>query len=57
MSALILFVSTGLLVYWISRVKLLLLHSGDEVIQTLEGDLRLARAVTERIAAAIPTPL
>ena len=39
MSAFIIFACTGLLVYWVFRVTMLLYGSDDEINETLESDL------------------
>jgi len=42
-SAVIIFVSTGALVYWLSRTMMLLRCSEDEITEALTGDLWRAR--------------
>jgi hypothetical protein len=43
MSPIVMFISTGLLVYWISRMGILRHGSEDEINETLEGDLLWGR--------------
>lgn len=45
MSAIIIVISTALMVYWISRLRILRRGSEDEVRTILEGDLLRGRKV------------
>jgi hypothetical protein len=58
MPAIIIFISTGLLIYWISRVRILQHGSEDEIHATLETDLlRVRRFVLGLRSVFMPTVL
>ena len=56
MSALVIFVCMGLLVYWFSRTRLLLKGSTEEIDGTLESDLWWGRRLLLMLRAILGEP-
>ena len=56
MPELILFISTGLLVYWVARTWLLLRGAEEEIDETLEMDLWWGRRLLLSLRALLVPP-
>ena len=56
MSGVIIFVSSGLFVYWLSRTFTLLYGSDNEVEEMLAHDLWLCRKIVLLVRSAFPPP-
>ena len=54
-SALIIVFCTGQLIYWISRTKLLLHGSEDQIWRTLESDLARGRRLLMGLKSLVPS--
>ena len=57
MSSTIIFISTGLLVYWASRLRILLHCSEAEIHETLESDLLSCRTFLLRLRSVFMPPI
>jgi hypothetical protein len=56
MSALIIFVCSGLQVYWIARTLVLLKGSERAIVEALECDLRRGRRLLSGLRRVFPPP-
>ena len=56
-AALIVFISTGLLVYWFERTMLLLNGSNEEIDETLETDLWWGRKLLLHLRMMFGSPM
>lgn len=56
MSPTIIFISTGLLVYWMSRLRVLRHGSEDEINQALDRDLLSCRRILLRFRSMFMLP-